>query len=237
MGQCDRFNVSVASSTNNTSPFNEHDPEKLAINIDVGARMSCRVQATTLRRVKLSTAEDREASAEGAVQAAGNQHLAVRKERRSVVDASLIQATGHRPRVGGSCVEETSGAGHVTAPAVSVRLGGVATQFGGYDFPRIRVEARYAEVDSMFCVKHANLGALGRRLSLVWLALDFLELLKATAKDVIDVGASVLQSYLREVSARTQAVGVGHEISRINRPSVVTRGSEVQILSQNQCFQ
>ena len=51
-------------------------------------------------------------------------------------------------------------------------LGGVATQFGGYDLPRIRVEARYAEVDSMFCVKHANLGALGRRLSLVWLALQ-----------------------------------------------------------------
>jgi hypothetical protein len=51
-------------------------------------------------------------------------------------------------------------------------LGGVATQFGGYDFPRIRVEARYAEVDSMFCVKHTNFGALGRLLSLVWLALQ-----------------------------------------------------------------
>ena len=35
---------------------------------------------------------------------------------------------------------------------------------------------------------------------------NFLELLKATAKDVIDVGSSVLQSYLREVSARKQAV-------------------------------
>ena len=72
-----------------------------------------------LRCVKLSTAEDREARAERAVQAPRNEHHAVKKERRSVVDASLIHVAGHRPRVGGSCVEETSSGGRVTAPAVS----------------------------------------------------------------------------------------------------------------------
>jgi hypothetical protein len=59
------------------------------------------------------------ASAEGSVQAARNEHHTVKKERRSVVDASLIHVPGHRPRIGGSCVEETSSGGHVTAPAVS----------------------------------------------------------------------------------------------------------------------
>jgi hypothetical protein len=55
------------------------------------------------------------------------------------------------------------------------------------------------------------------------LIVNFLELPKASTKDVIDVGSSVVHSYLRKVSARTHAVshGVGHELSRINRPSVV----------------
>src|SRR5215831_18785061 len=51
-------------------------------------------------------------------------------------------------------------------------LGGVAPQLGGHDFPRIRIEARYAEVHCIPCVKDANLGALSRRLSFVWLSLQ-----------------------------------------------------------------
>src|SRR6516164_8252806 len=51
-------------------------------------------------------------------------------------------------------------------------LCGVAPQLGGHDFPRLRVEARYTEVHCMFCIKDANLGALGRGLSFVWLSLQ-----------------------------------------------------------------
>ena len=53
--------------------------------------------------------------------------------------------------------------------------------------------------------------------------INFLKLLQSPAKNVIDVGTSVVQFYLSEGSTRAQTIryGVGQELTRINRPAVV----------------
>jgi hypothetical protein len=66
-------------------------PEALA---DLAA--FARAAEITVSRVRHYYCKDRD-TAEGSVQAAGDQHLAVKKGRRSVLDASLIQAAGHGP--------------------------------------------------------------------------------------------------------------------------------------------
>src|SRR5208282_5389930 len=58
---------------------------------------------------------------------------------------------------------------------------------------------------------------------------NFLQLLEASAENVIDVGTAVVELDLGKLSARAKSVGhrVGHEITRINCPTVILIETEL----------